>query len=156
MRTNRDECSMGRISQYRALNRQDRRALWPAFWRLLLVRLGLIGGIRLALRLFGGGRGRTCPLAEGELLDWKHRAVALRRSARLLPGTHCLARALALRWWLRSCGHDARLHIGVAKAPHGVDSHAWVTVAGEPVDETRENIARFQLLRDEAHYLRSR
>lgn len=140
------------IHRIRELSAAERRALWPAFWRLLLVRICLLAGIRRSLRLLDGARSKQRSLAADELPAWKHRALALRRSARLLPGTHCLARALALRWWMRAGGLDARLQIGVAGGADSIESHAWVTLAGHAIDDTAENLARFRPLADESAY----
>ena len=54
--------------------------------------------------------------------------------ARRLPGTHCLARSLALHALLRSAGFDSELRIGVAPAGEAIAAHAWVTCDGEALD----------------------
>ena len=59
-----------------------------------------------------------------------------------LHGTSCLARAL-LTWWLcRRRGIDADLRFGMSATGerHG---HAWVEVAGEPIDDTADVADRF-------------
>jgi len=77
---------------------------------------------------------------------WQRRALALKRLAPRLPGTHCLARALALRWWMRSQGLDAQMKIGIRTGPHGLESHAWVEHNNTPIDETRQNTATYKPL----------
>ncbi len=63
------------------------------------------------------------------------------RATRSLPGSTCLAQALAAELLLRSGGHPARLTIGVAtaKPTHNatagapavpIDAHAWVESGG--------------------------
>lgn len=58
------------------------------------------------------------------------RSVAL--AGRLIPGTTCLAQALAARALLRWHGHDGALRIGVARDAAGrLIAHAWLEREGQ-------------------------
>lgn len=52
---------------------------------------------------------------------------AVTAAARNIPGTRCLAFALALRGMLAQAGIHSELRIGVAPGPHGtITAHAWL------------------------------
>lgn len=126
-----------------------------AFWRLLRIRLALRHQqIRDCEKRFDGYRADG-DNTDGSLFDamprWHQRGKALKRCSRLVPGAHCLARALALRWWMRSQGLDARMVIGVRRGEQDeMLSHAWVEFNGHPVDETPAIVARHKRIRDSA------
>jgi hypothetical protein len=72
-------------------------------------------------------------------------AVAI--AAALYPGRAlCLERSLALYYYLRRAGVDARFRLGAR--PHPFEAHAWVEYAGEPVNDFREHIVPFMPLPD--------
>ena len=89
--------------------------------------------------------GDVAPTYENTAI-WKRRALALKRVAPRIPRTHCLARALALRWWMRSAGLDAQMIIGIRKGANGLESHAWVEFDDTPIDETPENVATYKTI----------
>lgn len=62
-------------------------------------------------------------------------AWAVRVAARLLPGTRCLPRALALQRMLWRRGiQGAELHIGVARDANGAfNAHAWMELEGRAI-----------------------
>lgn len=102
-----------------------------------------VTSVRLAARSDGRIRSRpdtfTADLAE---------AVAL-VAGRPLIGSRCLARSLVLWFLLRRRGVDAVVVIGAA-TPEGttLPAHAWVEVAGEPVNDRAdigEHFGRFDL-----------
>lgn len=133
------------VTRLRQLDRQQRRDLWPAAWRLLVVRamLMLSSIDRTQCRLGGVSAGDS---ATFEAHIWQRRALALKRVGAALPGTRCLARALALRWWMRNAGLPAHLRIGVPRDSARPSSHAWVECADVPVDEDAQNLARFRVI----------
>ena len=161
-----DASARGMFQSYRQLSSEERIDLRQAAWRLIVVRACLITGIQKTERRLGGrsataqqGSGppdpTASPAADQDPLDsagaavtslWERRARALRRVGARLPGTHCLARALALRWWMRSRGLDAQLRIGVRQGPGGLEAHAWVELAGAPVDEQPGNTMTYKLI----------
>jgi hypothetical protein len=65
-------------------------------------------------------------------------------AGRSVVGARCLARSLVLWFLLRRRGVDAELVIG-AEAPRGgeLPAHAWVEVAGEPVNDALDVRERF-------------
>lgn len=106
-----------------------------ADWRLLVQAFLWIVAMRLALPVFGlpaslrfAGRpaaGRSPPV------DPRRAARAVDAVANRLPGTRCVARALALHALLRRSSHDSEVHLGVAASSGAVAAHMWVTCAGQ-------------------------
>lgn len=141
----------------RRLNKLSTRELFdlvPAIGRLIIIRLSLLGSIAATRDRFSGSggalqnagnKGRT-NADPSTVAPWQRRALALRRVSRFTPGAHCLARALALRWWMRQSGLNALIVIGVRRTAEGIASHAWVELDGRPVDESEEIVDRFQVI----------
>lgn len=77
---------------------------------------------------------------------------AMTRAARTLPGSTCLARALAAERLLRAGGHETTITIGVARGVPGalpLDAHAWieshgVVVAGDGELERYATLVRYE------------
>ena len=135
--------SLGIAARWRRLSRAERRDLRAALWRLLVV--------AVLMRLVGVGRSqrwleRKQPQAadEVDLAPWRRRALALKRVGARLPGVHCLARSIALWWWMGKAGLDASVCIGVRKGDKEIEGHAWVELNGTPVDETPACVASYQ------------
>jgi hypothetical protein len=134
---------MGKIRRLAALSMSDRRLLAIASIRLAMV--------ALALRWFGfRWIADRMPIArrsggDPDVHRWAVRyATWIEVAARYLPiQTRCLARSIALHWWLRSEGTDSQLRIGVAKRGRELTAHAWVEVAGVPVNGTMAELAPF-------------
>ena len=57
--------------------------------------------------------------------------------------SRCLQRSLVLAWLLRRRGIGGRLRIGIQKGAGDMIAHAWVEVAGEPVNDTRDHCATY-------------
>jgi hypothetical protein len=55
---------------------------------------------------------------------------AVRRAARVVPGSTCLIQALAAAWLLRRSGVAAHLHFGVCRTDGGLSGHAWLESDG--------------------------
>ena len=70
-------------------------------------------------------------------------------AGRSLVGARCLGRSLAVWFLLRRRGIDAELVIGVQMPHEGeLPAHAWVEVAGQPVNDeadVRERFGGFEL-----------
>lgn len=70
-------------------------------------------------------------------------------AGRPVVGARCLGRSLVLWFLLRRRGIDAELVIGAERAEAGrLPAHAWVEVAGEPVNDApdvRERFGSFDL-----------
>ena len=117
------------LRRFASLDGTERRLIARAFSWIVAARVGL--------RVLPY---RTVP----PLLDrWSRRAPvgapcspekvrwALAAAARRLPGTRCLAWALACRSLLAQAGFPSELRIGVAKTPEGhLRAHAWVECRG--------------------------
>lgn len=130
---------MGRLGSFVRLAPEERALTLRSHWWLLAARVALRLVPFVSLRRFiESRRARGARRAD----DWP---AAVRRgmirAARSLPGSTCLARALAAELLLRTGGHPARLTIGVAAtqpmpgATAGtralpLDAHAWVESGG--------------------------
>jgi len=128
------------------------------FWRLSSAERGLLisaaillAEIRSALwllpwRRVSGMRRWPCmsrPSRFGvERLEW-----AVRNSSRVVPGSTCLTRALALQHLLARGGYPSSIHIGVAKKPDsGFEAHAWVEHAGATLLNSAGEVAHYSRL----------
>jgi hypothetical protein len=60
--------------------------------------------------------------------------------ARLVPGAHCLPRALVAQLLLRRRGLDPVLRFGVRKDAGRLDAHAWLELDGAPLLESHETL----------------
>lgn len=124
-----------RIAKLRALSGLECRTLAAAYALLPLC--------SLALRLFGlerlKARVKHVPVA-GTRVDMEI-AVAMGRMVNAAAShspfpTQCLARSLLLHWMLQRHGLASQLRIGV-RLDHGqLDAHAWVELAGQPVNDS--------------------
>lgn len=134
------------MRRWQVLDRDTRRALRRAAWRLALVRAGLavagLGGTQrwLAARAPAGDKTMDDPS------PWQRRAVALMRVSRRIPDTRCLARSLTLWWWMRANGLDPELRMGVRPGTGGIEGHAWVECDGYLFDETTAGAASWSPL----------
>ncbi len=125
------------VATFIALPGADRRLLLEALATLVMVRAGLRLLPLERLRTWAQRRGvGTTP---AERLAW-----AVRIGARRLPGTTCLAGALALQRLLSAEGHASELHIGVARQGGDFAAHAWLTHGGEILigEEEHEDYTR--------------
>lgn len=123
--------------------------------RSVLACMVLLATVKLALAICGFERARRL------LARWSGRAPAaawdislVRRTehvvalaAAFFPGRAlCLEQSLTLHALLRRAGVDSRLRLGVQ--PHPFAAHAWVEVAGEPVNDVLEHVSHFTPLLD--------
>lgn len=115
---------IGTWRRWRNLAPVDRGLRRRAFLLLVAARTGApllpLPALRLRLRSLAGSgpRGEVDAASIGRAVD----SAALR-----LPGTRCLARALAAEALLARHGLPAALHLGVARVGDGdLDAHAWV------------------------------
>jgi hypothetical protein len=124
---------------------------------VLLASLVLLPAVQLSLRFGGFKRTVRVLAARSErhaVPAHPHEArpaaeaVAL-VAGRSVIGARCLGRSLVLWFLLRRRGIDAELVIGAAMPRGGeLPAHAWVEVAGEPVndaDDVRERFGSFEL-----------
>lgn len=133
-----------RLSLLRALTREQ--------WLVVCESLLLLPGVQLSLRIRGFTRtaGTLARRSQRRAVPAHPRdarplgeAVGL-VAGRSVVGARCLGRSLVLWFLLRRRGVDAELVIG-AEAPRGgeLPAHAWVEVAGEPVNDALDVRERF-------------
>ena len=109
---------------------------------LLFLAWGWLGAVRASLtllrfrrtlrwveRIGRGGRG-AAPDPE---LDLRRVRWAVGAASRLLPGTRCLAQALAGQVVLARRGVPTRLRIGVGRSSGAMSAHAWLERDGRAV-----------------------
>ena len=96
---------------------------------------------------------RSLPLSQaivfpGQVLPATQRIQRLANAAaRLqLPTATCLRRSLALGWMLNRRGIPAQLNLGVLKGAAGLQAHAWLEIAGQPLGEPEAITENFQKL----------
>src|SRR5712691_6318625 len=125
-----------RIARLRSLRREQ--------WRVVLASLVLLPAVQLSLRFRGFKRTagtlavhsarRAVPTEPSEARAAAE-AVGL-VAGRPAIGARCLGRSLVLWFLLRRRGIDAELVIGADISRGGeLPAHAWVEVAGEPVND---------------------
>lgn len=136
---------MRRARRFMALPRHERGLLLRARIQLTLTGVVLrIGGLRRASRLVD----RLNPQpTEPPQLDTQsarvQRTVELVAAAsRLGPEGTCLTRSLVVCGLLRRQGIASTLRMGVRRE-EDVEGHAWVEVAGEPINDTPDVAARY-------------
>jgi hypothetical protein len=140
----------GSVGDVQYLHRAERRGRGMQIWfeaaqaapRLLLIWILLpMLGIQRLRRWTGARRRRTQVLPPERIAG---RVIALRRVGARLPGCRCLARSMALSWWLNRSGQTHRLLIGVQGTAIDLRAHSWVEIEGQAVDDSPETIAGFR------------
>jgi hypothetical protein len=125
--------------KFRRLNAEERELVAEAVALLLCVRVGLHVLTFPTLRTYLARRAASSPRSPAQIT----RAVAA--AARRLPGTTCLAEALAAHTMLRRHGHAPQLKVGV-RDDGRLAAHAWVECDGEVVAGAVENLAEYVVL----------
>ncbi|MEE8469670.1 MAG: lasso peptide biosynthesis B2 protein, partial [Planctomycetota bacterium] len=102
---------------------------------LLFCALGWLGAVRSSLALLRfhrtrrwlerGGRGGRGAASDPEP-DLRRVRWAVNAASRLLPGTRCLAQALAGQVLLARRGVPTSLRIGVERSSEAMSAHAWL------------------------------
>ena len=141
--------SRTRWSRVRRLTRQQ--------WPVVVQTAALLPAVKLSLwrRGFGPTAGLLARRSDGPIVprdagtaERAADAVAL-VAGRPVVGARCLGRSLVLWFLLRRRGIDADLVIGAAPPRDGtLPAHAWVEVAGAPVNDrsdVREQFGSFGL-----------
>lgn len=137
---------MNVLKRWRAVPRTERRALWPAAWRLAMVRVLLATRGTAGAQKFLANRAKagTRILESPEL--WQTRAGALQRLSTRMPATRCLARSITLWWWMRASGLAPTLQVGIRQTQPDLQGHAWVECNGHVFGETRDGAASYTML----------
>ncbi|WP_020693923.1 lasso peptide biosynthesis B2 protein [Reyranella massiliensis] len=115
---------MRSVATFLALSGSDRRLLLSALATIARVRIGL--RLQSIERLKAWSQQAKAGEIPADRLSW-----AVQVAARRLPGTSCLASALALQRLLSQQGLVSELHIGVARQAGAFAAHAWLTHHGE-------------------------
>jgi hypothetical protein len=129
------------------IRRAGRAGLFSDAWvKLCIVTLALRWlGFRGTLRWLPAAPLR--PVTRDEIVLARGHAAVVDRAARIQPlPARCLARSLALHWLLGREGLPSALKIGVAKDAGALVAHAWVELAGVPVNATPAEVAPFVAL----------
>jgi hypothetical protein len=117
------------VRRLAALDRSDRALLARGLLWILRARVGLVALPFARLRRALDRASARHPLPAS--IDVARVRWAITAAARRVPGTRCLAWALAFRGLLAQAGIQSDLRIGVAKADDGgLKAHAWVECAG--------------------------
>jgi hypothetical protein len=133
-----------RLDLLRGLTREQRRVALASVLLLPSVQLSMRirGFMRTAGTLATRSQRKAVP---ADPSDARPLGVAVGLVAgRSIVGARCLGRSLVLWFLLRRRGIDAELVIG-AEAPRDreLPAHAWVEVAGEPVNDAPDVRERF-------------
>ena len=115
---------MRSVATFLALSGSDRRLLLSALATIARVRIGL--RLQSIERLKAWSQQANAGELPADRLSW-----AVQVAAHRLPGTSCLASALALQRLLSQQGLVSELHIGVARQAGSFTAHAWLTHRGE-------------------------
>ena len=136
------------VSKVRALSGVERRTLI-----ISLVLLPLVG---LGLRVFGYKRTRRALARISPRKAVKSNATDQVEQARVVAGSvriaarrglyraTCLRESLALWWLLRRKGIVSDLRFGVDMQSEALNAHAWIEVAGIPVNDAIDVAQRFR------------
>jgi transglutaminase superfamily protein len=119
---------MRSLKRFIHLPRRRQSLLLRALFATLIVRLALRWLSLQTIQRVAKGAGRRVPesFTSHEII-WASQAAA-----RLIPGSKCLVRALALKALLECYGYMPRVTIGVRKEQSTrFSAHAWVTCDGE-------------------------
>jgi len=87
-----------------------------------------------------------CPLFHARLSNEELYRLADWASLATWGPRRCLQRSLVVHWLLSRRGRAPVLEVGVALREGELHSHAWVTVAGQPVAETKASLAPFRTI----------
>ncbi len=111
-------------------------------WRAALPLLKRALPLPRLARLAAGGPRRRLPFTPAQVVSVSHRLFG----ARAAESSDCLERSLLTYRFLLRTGAPAELVCGVRKGDGRVVGHAWVVVAGAPVDEQPEALSGYATL----------
>ena len=129
-----------------------RRALSARGFAILAVSWLALPALELALRRRGLAslrqwRPRPRPTAAG--IDAGSLARLVETAARLQPlPARCLAQSLWLEWLLAREDIPCMLRLGARRTAAGLEAHAWVEHAGQPLNDTADVAHRFAAFPD--------
>ncbi len=132
-----------KFAKFCALSGRERRILaaafflLPAFWLALQV----LGFKRFVRRFIGAPARGKAPIAFEETV--KIGALVNSAAFHLFGPDCCLIRSLYLLWLLRRLGVACELRIGTQLASGRLMGHAWIEVAGAPVNDAGDVARRY-------------
>lgn len=113
--------------------------LLPLFW----LRLKLLGRWQPSSRDEAAGDAPAVP-QPASLDALRHMGRLVNAAAHIvLPPDNCLTRSLVLQWLLRRRGVLTDLRIGVQLSNGQLHAHAWVELAGHPLNDAPDVAERF-------------
>lgn len=133
----------GKLAKFRALSKTHRRIVLNAAFLLPLFWIGLhfIGLRRLQAWLQHTPAPSDMQLSLDDVMAIGNLVNIAGRHAPC-PVT-CLTRSLLLDWTLRRRGVASQLRVGVRLSQGALDAHAWVEVAGVPVNDRSDVSEQF-------------
>lgn len=138
-----------KLAQLGSLPREQRPIVLASLVLLPAVQISLrFWGLKRTAQVLGGLSDRLAVDTEPKAARLPAEAVGL-VAGRSVIGAPCLGRSLVLWFLLRRRGIDAEIVVGTEMPRGGVLlAHAWVEVAGEPVNDAldvRERFGTFEL-----------
>lgn len=131
------------LFRYQNLSGLQKEALWAS---LLLLPLFWLGLRFFGLQRFQAWLDRS-PVADRQPLNLDEVVAigaAVNIAASHAPGpVTCLTRSLLLRGFLRRLGTDSELSVGVQIAGGEFAAHAWVEMAGQPINDAPDIATRY-------------
>ena len=119
---------MRKLRTYGRLSPAERRLAWKSIILVAVVRLALWV---LPFRTVQAICRRSAQSRRGRTAEAQQIASAVQLGGRCVPRATCLVQALAAQVLLGRHGHEAQVHIGVARdAQRGLRAHAWVESQG--------------------------
>lgn len=132
---------MKRLRQFLKLAPQERRIVALAIPALAAVRLCLwVVPFSTLHRKRSSVLSRLSRYGERDALPPERIVWLVAVASRLIPGAHCLPRAIAAQLLLARAGHLTELHIGVRKNGKLLDAHAWLEYEGVPLFESNAHL----------------
>ncbi len=136
------------LTRFRQLKSVDRRIVLEAWVALPTIHflLCLLGFKRtLALLSQVGSRKSATPASE-----WNPRAWHIMRLTRLAARRgvvqgNCLSQSLTLWWLLHQSGIESELRVGVRKEANQFLAHAWIELAGFPLNDRVEAVRQYAM-----------
>jgi hypothetical protein len=108
-------------------------------WRLALPVLKRTLPLSRLVRLAASVRRSRLPFTTGQVVSASHRLFGTRST----ESSDCLERSLLTYRFLLEAGAAPELVLGVDRTADGALGHAWVLLAGAPVDESPDALARY-------------
>src|SRR5688572_18541268 len=120
--------SMRAIDRWRRLSREQRILTLQSAGAVAIVALLLpMVRVKRLLRAASVRLGQTSDPVRSD--DW---VTAMDRAGRYVPGATCLAKSVALCWFLRRRGLNVVVRIG-ARREADFSAHAWIERDGQPL-----------------------